>query len=117
MRRGMCPACYQRWRRGTVPTDGRCVACGCHDQRVLRALPLREGGKVTVCYNCAHIVGRATPKPATVAELRDLTALPGERRTGSERRRDDRRGAESVSFGQWDRRSSSRRAADRPSPA
>lgn len=117
LRRGKCPACYQRLRRGTVPTDARCAACGCRDGRVLRALALEGGDRVTVCYNCAHLVGRATPKPSSLDELRRLVIVPGDRRTGVDRREADRRAEPSQSFGEWDRRSSERRATPRPYPA
>ncbi len=117
LRRGKCPACYQRLRRGTVPTDPRCAACGCRDARVLRDLALEPDLKVTVCYNCAHLVGRATPRPASVEDLRSLAILPGDRRTGVDRRGAERRADPSTSFGEWDRRSSERRATPRPYPA
>jgi hypothetical protein len=114
LRRGLCPACYQRWRRGTTPAGGRCEGCGATDGRVLKALALGTGEKVTVCYNCAQLAGRQTPRPTSAAELRELVAQPGERRRGVDRRTGERRQPEGISFGPWDRRNKGRRGADRP---
>ena len=96
-----------------MPAEARCAACGCLDGRVLRSLRLSSGETVTTCYNCSQLAGRAIPRPASVAALRALAEVPGERRRGLDRRADDRRTSPPVSFGEWDRRSATRRALDR----
>ena len=86
-RKGLCPSCYQRRRRGSPAVVGaECVGCGEADVRVLKSFTLGDQA-VAVCWNCGHRARFAKPRPQTVEELRQLVRRPGDRR----RRRRDRR--------------------------
>ena len=104
----MCPACYQRWHRGSPAVGGSCVVCGLADGRVLRAVKLDGGETVTACHNHAWLMERARPRPATVEDAIEICAVPGDRRRPNhDRRQGNRRAAWNLPFDGPDRRQGS----------
>jgi len=95
----MCPACYQRWHRGSPAVDSACCVCGLDDGRVLRAVKLGDGTTVTACQNHGWLIERARPRLLSVQEAVELCAVPGDRRRpDGDRRQASRRSACSLPY-------------------
>jgi hypothetical protein len=76
LRKDRCNACYMRlYRNGELAGDACCAACGERRKHVLTNSDLGE----VLCGNCALVLQRARPRPASLAEL--------VRRVSRERRR------------------------------
>jgi hypothetical protein len=70
LRKGRCDACYMRhYRTPEVAGGAVCASCAERRRPVLEVVRLGEDA-VTLCGNCALVLSRARPRPASVAALR-----------------------------------------------
>ena len=116
-RPGLCFRCYVRDYENGADSQF-CFGCLTHDKRVLGHYSIKDA-EVVLCANCAQI---ARVDDLSLADLRQSCRPRGDRRTGHDRRMDDRRSrldrrqtAQTAPAGS-ERRSSGRRLSDSAPP-